>query len=120
MLPHPFPPPYPLAFEEQWFSNLEAADYVVVAIPFSDYFPWGSPTVSWFKQNYRLVAHYTDQFPPPPTFILGIVPTTSLYGLHPSEYVYENISSLRNSTRGQSAGDSEPAIGTGLVVGVSC
>jgi hypothetical protein len=96
MLPHLEPPPYPVAFEEQWFSYLEQADYVVLGVPFSDYFPWGTPTINWFNQNYKLVAKYSNQYPQPPQNILGIVATHTIFGLHASLYVYQNLSSFRN------------------------
>ena len=95
MLPHLPPPSYPVAFEEQWFSNLEAADYVVLAAPLSDYSPMGKHHGKLVQAELQVGREFTYPFPQPPPIVLGIVQTTSLYSLRASQYVYENISRLR-------------------------
>jgi hypothetical protein len=44
--------PFPAAFKLHWFSNLEQADFVLLRTPFSQFIPWTSSTIAWFKQNY--------------------------------------------------------------------
>lgn len=53
--PPPAPPPFPEAFVAKWRSWLEAADDVVLSVPFSDYIPWTPDLIAWFNRSYRLV-----------------------------------------------------------------
>jgi alpha-1,2-mannosyltransferase len=52
------PPAHPRSeeFVAKWRAWFERADYVVLTLPNSDYVPWTTELVSWFKSNYRLVA----------------------------------------------------------------
>ena len=77
--PNPYPPKN-IAFSEDWFSRLEAANYVVLRIPFSDFLPWTSYSISWFQENYRLVARFSYVYPH------GYIDQLK------NEYVYKNIS----------------------------
>lgn len=54
-MPPPAAPPFPEAFVAKWRSWLEAADDVVLSVPFSNYIPWTPDLTSWFTQTYRLV-----------------------------------------------------------------
>ncbi len=94
--PYTAVPPYSMAFEEQWFSYLEVADYVVLSVPYSNFFPWASPTVSWFSENYKLVAHSTYEYPQPPQIVQEILPTHSIFPRKEDVYIYKNISGARN------------------------
>jgi len=51
----PGSPPYPAAFVATWQSYFEAAQYVVLWVPGSDYIPWDPSLVNWFDSHYVLV-----------------------------------------------------------------
>ncbi len=83
-------PPYSVAFEEGWLTDLQEADYVELQIPFSDYFPWTAVTVQWFKQNYRLVAHFS--YPYSHDFgAIGSLMASEGVGPQMTLYVYQNL-----------------------------
>ena len=86
---------YPVPFEEQWFSELEAADYIVMQVPFTDYFPWARVSITWFKENYRLVAQFSGNIPLCRLWSNAWCPTGSIDDARPNEYIYENESILR-------------------------
>jgi alpha-1,2-mannosyltransferase len=76
--PHPAGP-YNLAFVEEWFQWLKEANYVELRIPFSDFLPWSQYSITWFQQNYRLVAHFHV------VYAHGYIDTQK------DEYVYKRI-----------------------------
>ena len=51
----PTPPPYPASFVATWHSYLEAAQYLVLWIPDSDFIPFDGALLAWFDAHYRLV-----------------------------------------------------------------
>jgi hypothetical protein len=54
--------PFEIAFEVQWLSDLEQADYVELRIPLSDFVPWTPPLINWFQQSYVQVATVPDDY----------------------------------------------------------
>ena len=47
---HPIPP----EFADKWFATVQSADYLVVSVPFTDYFPWDDRSMQWFSANFVL------------------------------------------------------------------
>lgn len=85
--PQPIPP-YPPKFVALWLGDLEAASYVDLRIPYSDFFPWSTSAMSWFSGNYFQVAEISFSFPK------GMFDTIKV------SYIYTNVRklSLRTST----------------------
>ncbi len=63
--PHLSPPPYPVQFQQLWLSYLQHAQYVELRFPYSDFFPWSQYTITWFSQNYRLIAQFHTVYAKP-------------------------------------------------------
>jgi hypothetical protein len=51
----PATPPFPTSFENAWKSYFEAAQYVVLWAPQSDYIPWDPALLTWFDRHYGLI-----------------------------------------------------------------
>src|SRR5579872_337560 len=79
---HLSPPSFQFPFVEQWFEALQRADYVDLRIPYSDFIPWVPYMITWFSQNYSLVAHLATTYP-----ASGYIDTFK------AEYIYERIPS---------------------------
>lgn len=56
--------PYPLGFTSLWFGYLQAAGFLDLRIPYSDFIPWSQYMINWFPSNYRGLAHLHDSFQP--------------------------------------------------------
>ncbi len=54
--PPPTAPPYPAAFPAAWQQWFAQSDYVVLAVPFSDYIPWTPQLAAYFDKHFRLVS----------------------------------------------------------------
>ena len=55
--PHLDPPAFRTSFVALWFVLLQRADYVELRIPYSDLIPWVPAMITWFSDNFRLIAH---------------------------------------------------------------
>lgn len=54
--PPPTTPPFPSAFPEVWQQWFGEADYVIQAIPYSDYIPWTTSLADYFDKHFVLAS----------------------------------------------------------------
>ncbi|HEY1831505.1 MAG TPA: tetratricopeptide repeat protein [Acidimicrobiales bacterium] len=47
--------PYAAAFVADWQSWLSRSDFVLLAVPLSDYIPWTPSLIQWFDQRFTLI-----------------------------------------------------------------
>ena len=54
---------FPVAFVLQWFSYLQAAQYVELKGPFNNEIPWTRTLIYWFQSSYTLAGRFTTIYP---------------------------------------------------------